>query len=102
MTIDETKCLMEALEEVEERERIIKCNTIDTVLEIIDKDIDLYKQLGKPDNQHRDVINAFKDFRRSIVALKGKCMKNAQKEAIDAIIDCAVEEAVKAMEDKKE
>lgn len=70
MTIDETRYLMEAFEEVKERDRIIKCNTIDRVLEMLDKEIDLYKQLGKPDNQHRDVINALNDFRRSIVKLK--------------------------------
>lgn len=70
MTIDETKYLMEALEEVKERDLIVRCNTIDCVLEMLDKEIDLYKQLGKPDNQHRDVINALKDFRRSIVKLK--------------------------------
>lgn len=37
MTIDETGFLMKALEEVKERDRIIEYNTIDRVLEIIDK-----------------------------------------------------------------
>ena len=43
---------------------------IDRVLEMLDKEIDLYKQLGKQGIQHRDVINALEDFRRSIVKLK--------------------------------
>lgn len=70
MTIDEIKYLMEALEEIKERDLIIECNMIDRVLDMLDKEIAFYKQLGKPDDQHKDVINALKDFRRSIMRLK--------------------------------
>lgn len=47
-----------------------KDSVIDRVLETLDKEIDLYRQLGKPDNQHMDVIIALTNFRKLIVRLK--------------------------------
>lgn len=44
--------------------------TADRVLEALDKEIGIYSQLGKPDNQHRDVIIALTNFRKLIVRLK--------------------------------
>ena len=49
----------------------IREKVLNDVIALIGNDIDFYKQLGKPDNQHRDVINAFKDFRTRVEALKG-------------------------------
>lgn len=46
--------------------------TLCIMLDLLDKDVDLYKQIGKPDNQHRDVVNALGDFREQIVKLKGR------------------------------
>ncbi len=43
----------------------------DELIDRIDKEINFYKQIGTPDNQHRDVIIALTNFRRSIVKLKG-------------------------------
>lgn len=70
MTLDEIKYLMEAFENVKKRDRIIECNTIDRVLDTLDKKIYFYKKLGKQDSEHREVLNALMDFRRSIVKLK--------------------------------
>ena len=71
MTIDETKYLMEALEEVKERDRIIECNTIDRVLEIIDS-----KRGAFRDGSFRDSsITYMQGWTRSNDAIKKAVLK---------------------------
>ena len=65
MTIDETKYLMEAFENVKERDRIIECNTIDRVLEIIK----VRKQSLAYDNS-KDYRLACDDIELLVLALK--------------------------------
>ena len=42
----------------------------DELIDRIDKDINFFREIGTPYNQHRDVIIALMNFRRSIVKLK--------------------------------
>lgn len=66
MIIDETKYLMEALENVKERDRIIKCNTIDRVLEIIERQSKSF--CGGRDFAYKMILA---DIRAEILDLKG-------------------------------
>lgn len=72
MTIDEIKCLMEALDEViKERDRIIECKTIDKVLEIIKSVLSEADENTKNEDYDAGWIAGVSEVKESVLELKG-------------------------------